>query len=80
VNTNTPQTQTPKIAIPDPSLPIPAELINAQAFAKMLSISERTLYRLKSTGELPKPVILGGSVRWRLEDIRRWISLGCPKP
>lgn len=46
--------------------PSTIELINAKQLATLLSISERTLYRLKSMGELPMPVILGGSVRWRL--------------
>lgn len=56
-----------------------AELINAKEFARILAVSERTLYRLKSTGELPEPINLGGSVRWRLAEIKRWISEGCPR-
>ncbi|TWU37506.1 Prophage CP4-57 regulatory protein (AlpA) [Novipirellula aureliae] len=57
-----------------------AELVNARELARLLAVSERTLYRLKSTGELPQPVILGGSVRWRLSEIRNWIAKGCPHP
>ncbi len=64
----------------DSKTSIPCELINANQLADLLSISERTLYRLKSTGQLPKPISLGGSVRWRLTDIRVWIAAGCPKP
>ncbi len=61
--------------------PSPAvELVNARELAKLLSVSERTLYRLKSTGELPPPILLGGSVRWRLSEIRQWIGKGCPRP
>ena len=56
------------------------ELINANQLADMLSISERTLYRLKSMGQLPKPIVLGGSVRWRLTVVRDWIANGCPTP
>ncbi len=59
---------------------VSAELVNARELAKLLSVSERTLYRLKSTGELPPPILLGGSVRWRLDEIRQWISKGCPRP
>jgi excisionase family DNA binding protein len=55
------------------------ELVNARELAKLLSISERSLYRLKSTGELPAPVVLGGSVRWRLKEIHDWINKGCPR-
>jgi excisionase family DNA binding protein len=60
--------------------PIPFELITAVQLAELLSISERTLYRLKSTGQLPKPISLGGSVRWRITEVRSWIAQGCPKP
>ena len=56
------------------------ELITANQLADMLSISERTLYRLKSIGQLPEPIVLGGSVRWRLTEVREWIANGCPKP
>ena len=56
------------------------ELITANQLADLLNISERTLYRLKSTGVIPKPISLGGSVRWRLAEIRTWIEQGCPKP
>lgn len=80
MTTNDPKMPTTKPATQNAMLSLEAELINAQALAKLLSISERTLYRLKSTGELPRPVVLGGSVRWRLDEIRRWISQGCPKP
>jgi excisionase family DNA binding protein len=56
------------------------ELISASQLADILSVSERTLYRLKSIGQLPMPIVLGGSVRWRLTEIREWIAQGCPKP
>jgi prophage regulatory protein len=57
-----------------------ASLINAQELAQMLSVSTRTLWRLLSKGELPTPVRLGGSVRWRLDEVRSWIDRGCPVP
>lgn len=59
---------------------LPVELVSARELAKLLSVSERTLYRLKSAGELPPAVVLGGSVRWRLSEIRQWINQGCPVP
>lgn len=80
MNKNTSSIQAiPSIATDSSSL-LSAELITARDFARMLAISERTLYRLKSTGELPKPVILGGNVRWRIHEIRDWIANGCPTP
>jgi excisionase family DNA binding protein len=54
------------------------ELITANEFAELLSVSEGTLYRLKSVGRLPPSIALGGSVRWRLAEVRDWIARGCP--
>ncbi|MBN8600628.1 MAG: helix-turn-helix domain-containing protein [Planctomycetes bacterium] len=53
------------------------ELINASQFARLLGISERSLYRLKNTNQLPPNITLGRSVRWRLSEIRAWIESGC---
>ena len=64
----------------NPKPAIGRELITAIEFAELLSISERTLYRLRSIGQLPPPIVLGGSVRWRLAEIRDWIAKGCPAP
>lgn len=55
------------------------ELIDAVKLASMLSVSARTLYRLRRRGYLPSPIQLGGSVRWRLAEIELWIAEGCPK-
>jgi len=52
--------------------------ISAQRLAKMLSISKRTVHRLDSSGRLPKPFRLGGSVRWNRREIENWIKAGCP--
>lgn len=55
-------------------------LISAEQFADMLQISTRTLWRLLSAGKLITPVHIGGSTRWRLEEVRQWIEEGCPSP
>lgn len=52
-------------------------LISADELSKMLRISKRTLWRLLSAGRLPRPVRFGGSVRWRLSDVKSWIEHGC---
>ena len=59
---------------------IPPEplLIPAEELARLLQVSTRTLLRLRSAGELPQPVRLGGTVRWRLDEVRKWIAEGCP--
>ena len=55
-------------------------LIAADRLASMMNLSTRSIWRLLSAGRLVKPVRLGGSVRWRLEEVRRWIDEGCPNP
>ena len=57
---------------------IDALLVNASDVAHLLKISTRTLWRMRSTGQLPLPVRLGGAVRWRLDEIQNWIAAGCP--
>lgn len=55
-------------------------LISAAQLAQLLNISTRTLWRLHSTGQVPEPLKLGGSTRWRLNEVQLWISQGCPAP
>ena len=54
------------------------QLLTAQDVAEMLDIGRSTLYRLKSSGKVPRPVKIGGSVRWRRAEIKAWIEAGCP--
>ena len=52
-------------------------LINAEEVARMMDVSERTLWRLVSAGKVPTPVRIGRSTRWRLAEVRQWIEGGC---
>jgi prophage regulatory protein len=54
-------------------------LITAAQLAQRLQVSTRTLWRMRSAGRLPGPVRVGGIVRWRLEEIQKWIAEGCPE-
>ena len=54
-------------------------LITAADLARLLQVSTRTLWRMRSAGDLPEPVRFGGTVRWRLGEIRKWIGEGCPR-
>jgi predicted DNA-binding transcriptional regulator AlpA len=47
------------------------QFLTAKAVGKILSLSPRTIWRLRSTGQLPKPIKIGGAVRWRLSDIEK---------
>ena len=53
-------------------------LINAEELARMMDVSERTLWRLLSGGKVPQPVRIGRNTRWRLAEVAEWIERGCP--
>jgi predicted DNA-binding transcriptional regulator AlpA len=57
---------------------IKEQLLPAGVVGKMLSLSKRQIFRLKSSGKIPAVVRIGGSVRWKQTDIQKWIGLGCP--
>ena len=44
--------------------------------AQLLGLSKRTIYRLLDAGKIPKPIQLGGAVRWRRTDIELFIEAG----
>lgn len=45
---------------------------------EQMSLSKRQVFRLNSAGKIPASIKIGGSVRWNAEEIRRWITAGCP--
>ena len=68
----------------DPSRPgnhqagdVPA-LIGTRAVAALLGRSVRSIRRDHAAGRLPRPVRLGGAVRWRRAEVLGWIAAGCP--
>ena len=54
------------------------ELLSVKELAKILSLSVRTVWRLRSAGKLPKPLTIGSSVRWIESEISAWIRAGAP--
>lgn len=52
-------------------------MLTVNDLATLLRVSVRTVWRLRSAGTLPKPVEIGGSVRWDPEIIRTWMAGGC---
>ena len=53
------------------------QLLSAKALAKMLSTSVRSVWRYRSSQALPKPVSVGGSIRWKLSDIILFLDCNC---
>jgi excisionase family DNA binding protein len=55
-------------------------LIRSTELAEMLGVHPRTISRMLSSGRIIQPIRLGGSVRWRLDEVEQWIADGCPRP
>ena len=60
-----------------PNTGILPELLTIRELAKVLKLSPRSIWRLVKNHQLPAPVRIGGSIRWRADDITRWIDDGC---
>jgi excisionase family DNA binding protein len=54
-----------------------AQLLDVRAVAALLDCSTRHVRRLHDAGRMPPPVRLGALVRWRRQDIDRWLADGC---
>lgn len=56
-------------------------LIDAAEFARMLSVSKPTIWRLREDGKLPPVIALTSQcIRWRRADVESWIAGGCVPP
>lgn len=53
-------------------------LLTVGDMAAILKVSVRTVWRLRSAHKLPESIEFGGSVRWKGEEVRKWIGDGCP--
>ena len=53
-------------------------LLTAKQLAALLQVSLRTLWRMRSAGQVPSPLRFGGTVRWRKDEVLQWIAAGCP--
>ena len=54
-------------------------LVTARDAAKLLAVSERTLWGLTAAGELPA-VRIGRAVRYSVSDLKAWIARKCAAP
>ncbi len=52
----------------------PDKLIGQGEVMDITGVGRTTLWNLRSSGQLPIPISLGKSVRWRLSDIEDWIT------
>ncbi len=52
--------------------------VDARRLAELLGLSLRTIRRFDSAAVLPRPIRIGGAVRWRYDELKAWIASGCP--
>jgi predicted DNA-binding transcriptional regulator AlpA len=75
-----PNFPTPGIRTADrpPALAVEPLMVDAGQAAALCGFHRATWYRLQSAGKTPAPVKLGARRLFRVEDLRLWVSLGCP--
>jgi len=54
------------------------KLLKDSEVAALLGVSRRQVWKLRAASQLPEPVRVGGSVRWREADLAAWMDAGCP--
>src|SRR5262245_40643696 len=54
-------------------------LLTARQSAQACGVSLATWWRWRAAGRVPPPVRVGGCVRWRADELRRWIEADCPQ-
>ena len=72
-----------QVARQGPQVPPVVEplLVDVAGVARLLAVSERTVWALHSRGGLPLPVRLPGTrtIRWILDELRDWLENGAPE-
>jgi predicted DNA-binding transcriptional regulator AlpA len=51
--------------------------LSARTLAELLDVSTRTVWRMESSGSLPRPVHVAGK-KWLYEEVVAWLRAGCP--
>jgi predicted DNA-binding transcriptional regulator AlpA len=49
-------------------------LLTRNDLEAILQVGERTIRRLVATGQFPRPIRLGGTLRWRKEEVRAFLE------
>jgi len=53
-------------------------LWSAAELSQVLGVSVRTIRRLELQARLPRPLVIGRAVKWKADEIRRWVNARCP--
>ncbi len=54
-------------------------LVTARQAAAMCGKSLRTWRAWDAAGWIPRPVRIGRSTLWRLDELQAWVAAGCPR-
>lgn len=54
--------------------PVPLLLLRRQQVEAAVGLSRSALYDRLARGEFPAPVRIGSAVRWRTDDLQRWVD------
>lgn len=61
---------------PEPDFAI---LVTAKRAAAMCGKSLRTWRTWDAAGLIPRPIRIGRSTLWRLDELKNWVNAGCPR-
>jgi excisionase family DNA binding protein len=53
-------------------------LIDLRAAAKLLGLSQRTVWGMAKNGRMPKAIKIGRAARWSQDELRAWVNAGGP--
>jgi predicted DNA-binding transcriptional regulator AlpA len=56
---------------------VPDQLLTVHQVASRLRVSTRQVWKLAASDQMPRPLKLSRSARWRESDIARFIAGGC---
>lgn len=70
--------QTTKPATDPASAALSRMALSAEEVAEVLGISRSHVFRLESSGRLPRSVRLGRAVRWNRATLEAWLTAGAP--
>ena len=54
------------------------KLLNVKDLSECLRVSTRQIHRMNKSAAIPRPLRIGGCVRWRDREISEWMEAGAP--
>jgi predicted DNA-binding transcriptional regulator AlpA len=71
--------ETPPDALSCPDTQDASLLVTARQAAAMCGKSLRTWRSWDAAGWIPRPIRIGRSTLWRVDELRAWAEAGCPR-